>query len=478
MHISAFRLRKYKHLCFNVDLMANILKILLTGCMGCFPSLAHAQSTPDAERYVDEVLVDTGALQANIPDEKKLDALEARIQADPQNLDHYFAYSQMATQLRIYDKSAQMYERMLQIAPNLPRVKLELAMNYMQLQEHDRAKALIDEVMQGDLPTEVKRNLEPIITQLSEATKRHFMLGSVSMGMHYDTNANSAPRTGNVDVRFNNTPIEVSLTGGAREQQDVQVFGVAQAEHYYRINDNAKDDTQYLWHNSLTAYRNEYDTLDDLNVSLAAVRTGTVVNALDNTLRLTGDVGYTHITLERQTFQRHYLGELTAQYALNAAIRLQASSMITRRDFVNSDTNRTFELRDGYMRDHRLGLSYSITKNDIVESHVRYRREDTKRSYFDNHQYGVEAAYTHSFNNGVFTRAHADYNTSYFDAADLSISTKTRKEYAAETGLTLGVPVTDEVTATVAYQYRDVNSNIQNYDFDSHRISTGVNARF
>ncbi len=477
MHFAVMQLIKSKDLAINICLMRNLAQISMIMSAWCFASLAHAQQTPDTERFVDNAL-DTSVLQQYIPDETKLAALEARIQQDPRNLDHYFAYAQMATQLRAYNKSAQMYERMLKIAPDLPRVKLELAMNYMQLQEHERARALIDDVLEGDLPTEVKRNLEPVIEQIQQATKRHFVSGSVSIGVHYDTNANSAPKDGFVDVRFNGTPVEIELSGASRAQHDAQIYGVAQADHYYRMNDKATDDTQYLWHNSITAYRNEYDTVDDLNISLASVRTGAAVNALENKLRVTGDIGYTHIALDKQTYQRQYLGEISAQYALNAAWRFRMRSNLIRRDFVNSDTNRTFDLRDGYVHEHRIGSSYSITQQDIIDVHLRYRREDTKREFFDNNQYGAGVAYIRSFNNGMFTRAHVDYNASYFDAADLTISTKDRKEYASEAGVTFGVPLTPEVTATVGYQYRDVNSNIRNYDFDNHRVTTGLSAQF
>lgn len=457
--------------------MRHLTKICIILCIWCHAHLLSAQQTPDAERFVDTAL-DTSILQQYIPDESKLNALEVKVNAEPRNLDHYFAYSQMATQLRAYDKAAAMYERMLRIAPDLPRVKLELAMNYMQLQEHERARRLIDEVLRGDLPTEVRQNLEPIIKQVRQAAQRHFFSGSVSVGLHFDSNANSAPRDGFVDVRFNNQPINIELSEGSRRQSDAQIYGVAQAEHFYRFNKKATDDTQYLWHNSITAYRNEYDTVDDLNISLGAIRTGAVINALDNRLRLAADVGYTHITLNKQTYQRQYLGEISAQYALNAAWRMRMRSNITQRDFVNSDTNRTFDLRDGYSQEHRLGMSYSITQKDIIDVHTRYRREDTQRDFFDNHQFGGGAAYIHSFDSGVFTRAHVDYIASYYNAADLSINIKDRKEYASEGGVTVGVPLAPEVTGTVAYQYRDVNSNIQNFDYDSHRISAGVNVRF
>jgi outer membrane protein assembly factor BamA len=67
---------------------------------------------------------------------------------------------------------------------------------------------------------------------------------------------------------------------------------------------------------------------------------------------------------------------------------------------------------------------------------------------------------------------------SVYDKADFLISTQTRHDNEASAGLTLGKRINDTVSATIGYQYRDVDSNIENYSYDNHRFLAAITARF
>ncbi len=436
---------------------------------------AWAQVVDD--RYIDRV-VDTSGLREHIPDEEKLGLLEQVIAADPRNLDNYYDYATLATTLREYDKAAVMYERMLAIVPNLPRIKLELAMVEMRRRQFDKAEDLIEDALSGDVPEQVRKNLEPVLAQLEEATKTHHFSGSLSFGAHHDTNANSAPESNQVNVVIAGQELPFTLDENFRGRRDAQFFLSSSLTHEYRHPKEIAEGIGFAWQSSGTYYHNEYDNFDELNIQLGAVRTGPVFTGIGGKLRTGLSAGYNHIILDNQTYQRQYIGELSLQYALDATKRLRLIATETIRDYVNANNNRGLDARDGDVKEVRAGATFTVTPRDFLDVEVRFRNEDTERIFFDNRQAGVTGSYTHQFNDGWYSRAHIGLRSTNYDAPDPSISSKVRKEKEFTAGASVGKSFAENVTGTVGYDYRDVDANITNYSYDNHRFSSTLGWRF
>ena len=445
----------------------------------CLLSAAHAQ---EVERYVERV-VDTSTLQAHIPDDTKLAALEQQIAAQPRNLDHYFNYATLATTLREYEKAAAMYERMLSIAPDLPRIKLELAMVYMQQQRFDQAERMIEDALGDNAPEQVRRNIDPILEQIKAATRQHHFSGSLSMGAHHDSNANSAPGNDTLAFRLNNgsgTPqdILINLDKPFQAKQDAQFFTAASLNHTYRLKQKLAKESTLAWTSSATYYHNEYDNLDELNIQLASVRTGPTLTTANGALKVGASAGYNHIILDNHSYQRQYIGELSLHYMLDATKRLRLIATSTTRDYINSPTNRELDLRDGDVKQLRAGLGISVSKRDYVDAELTLRNEDTKRIFFDNRSAALNITASHQFDEGWFMQGNTGIKSTNYNKPDPSISLKTRKELEFTAGASVGKQFDNKVTATVGYEYRDIEANITNYSYDNHRVSSTLGVRF
>jgi Tetratricopeptide repeat len=422
--------------------------------------------------------VDTSGIRAELPDEAKLQEIEASIRAEPQNLDHYYAYATMAAQIREYDKAASMYQRMLTVAPDLPRVKLELAMTYMQLKRFDDAERLVDEVLKGDIPPEVRRNLEPMKAQLQEATRRHVWGGSVATGLYADSNANAAPNNGIVTLRFAGEELPFELSKDGKKRSDMQAFAVANVTHQYRPQKELSEGVQAGWQSSASYYRNQYRNLSNLNIQVASVRTGPTITAMDGKLQAGATAGYNFITLDGHSYQRQYVGELTLGYVVDAATRLRLIPSKEWRDYINAPTINSFTLRDGQAEQVRFGVTHQLTDKDTLDAEVTIRREGTQRRFFDNHQQEIRVGYTRELEQGWFAGADASLRTTEYDQPDFAISTKQRKEQEWSAGVNVGKSFENNVTATAGYEYRDVNANISNYRYTNHRVNTSLGYRF
>ncbi len=447
------------------------MRMLMKSCVVMVPLLLSGWPVPS-------IALDVSIISDHLPGLEKLDQLEREIQNDPGNLDHYFHYATMATELREYDKAASMYERMLSAVPNLPRVKLELAMIYMRQQRYEQAQTLLNQVLEGEVPPKVRENLEPMLAELDRATRRHLFSGSLALGAQYDSNANAAPESGIINIRIAGQELPFELDGNSDKQSDLQGFTALTLNHEYRHPDEVTDGVKAGWQSTASHYMNEYDNRDELNVTVTSISTGPTLTALDGRLRTGLKAGYNHITLDNHTYQRQYTGEISAQYALDAATRFRVILTEELRDYVNSPDVRTLDRRDGDARQARIGVTYLYTPQDIFDAQLRVRSEDTKQHFFDNHLQDYSLSYTRQFEENIFTRAHTGFRATDYHAPDPSVSLRTRKEKEWRAGVMVGKTFDGNVTATLGYDYLDVDANITNYSYDNHRISTTVGVRF
>jgi opacity protein-like surface antigen len=337
---------------------------------------------------------------------------------------------------------------------------------------------LVDEVLAGEVPPDVRRNLVPIKSQLQEATRRHIWGGSVATGIYADSNANAAPDSGIVTLRFAGQELPFELNKDGKKRSDLQAFAVANVTHQYRYPKELSQGVHAGWQSSATYYRNQYRDLNSLNIQVASVRTGPTVTALDGKLQAGATAGYNFVTLDGNTYQKQYIGELTLGYVVDAATRLRLIPSKEWRDYVNAPTINSFTLRDGQAEQVRFGVTHQLTDKDTLDAEVTIRRESTQRRFFDNHQQELNVSYTRDLESGWFAGANTGIRTTEYDRPDLSISAKQRKELEWSAGASVGKTFEHNITANAGYEYRDVNSNISNYRYTNHRVMSTVGYRF
>ena len=114
---------------------------------------------------------------------------------NPANLDLAFAYAGLSAKLGDLEAAAGTYEAMLLRAPAAARVRLDLAATYYRLGAYAAAKEHFEAVVQSpETPAPVRENIARYLAAIAQrkGVKNGFS-GSVSLGLRYQSNANSAP---------------------------------------------------------------------------------------------------------------------------------------------------------------------------------------------------------------------------------------------------------------------------------------------
>lgn len=407
--------------------------------------------------------------------ETQLITLKQQIEHNPGNLDNYFAYAQIAAAYGKLEEAKDAYLHMLAVEPGLHRVKLDLGMVYLRMGDEKAAKRLFDEVLATNPPESVANNIKRVIAQAKQTYGRTRINAAVSLGYNYDTNANSAAGTGY--ITFND--ISIPLADDSRKQKDGQVFAAASLQHHYWFRNKSGDTNASVnkyWHSSATMYRADQERLKEQNIQAFIFQTGPAfeVKKLKTIFNLTG--GYQHVDLDGRSYLDITSAEASAAYNYSQALSLTSSLVFEDRNFINSPRVSTYKDRSGSAYQTKFGLNYKAGKNDFYSASIGYRKEETKQAYYDNSQWILEGSYTHVFPYDIFASLALDYRESRYGGPDPLISLATiREDEDAIAGITLGKRWKHNITYVLGYQFRRVDSNQQNYDYSSHRVSVGLN---
>lgn len=412
--------------------------------------------------------------QSLAPTPELLETLSEQVKKDPQNLDHYFDYAQTAAALGKFDDAIQAYQHMLSVDASLQRVKLDLALLYVRTGRLKEANLLFNEVLDTNPPEPVKRNIHQVMKTVKTELEKHRFSGSIAVGYAFDTNANSAPRSG--EVTF--LDISLPLEGNNLRQSDGQFFSAATLQYRYRFS-HPPHGTILDWNVRGTGYQGSQVNVDTLDIAVLGVKTGPTIELKKYKTKLALEGGYQKVTLDYDDYLNLVSTDLSLQYGYSKDISLFSIFTYEDRHFMNTPNSSTYADRTGNAYQVKFGLNNIITSKDFVSATATLRRENTRKNYLDNDQIDLNTSYTHQFTEDVFINAYAGHRWSFYDGPDAFISANvTRKDKEAYTGLTLGKELHNHIVLSLGYQYRYVASTLQNYEFDNHRTLATIGWSF
>jgi tetratricopeptide (TPR) repeat protein len=393
--------------------------------------------------------------------------------SNPDDLDLNFTYANLAMQLGKYDAAIAAYERMLIMAPDLDRVKLDMALAYARLGNYAQARTLFDEVLDKDPPEEVKANVNALIKQMDDAQKSHAFDMTVVGGINFDSNANASPSSNQVDL----FGISVALQGTNLTQDDYHFFTAVTGNHHYTL----PQQEGHRITNTLGAYKTKQHTLSSIDVTVLSARSAFAYNLPKHYGggRLTPTVGFDDINLGGMNYQDTLYGQLGFDQPLSQAFSLSGAYRYEKRTFFNTPTNTTVSERTGRAQEQRLSAKVMVTPSDMVDIGIRMRQERTRRLRHDNRQQEVTLSHLHLFGQGVFLNTQGSIRQAHYKGVDTLVNPNTiRRDLERAITITLGKQLTPALTIAGAYQYRRVGSNLQNFAYTNQRTSLSLAYRF
>lgn len=425
---------------------------------------------------------DEFSLDEHLPRSDILTELKKKIAAEPDNLDDYYEYAKQAESRNKWDQAGWAYRQMLDRDNSLHRVRLDLSLVEIQRGHLREARECLETVAGTNPPETVKKNIAAVLTQLDAIEgKGHRFDGAVSTGVNSDTNANSAPSTGNVTI-FDTT---IPLGAGAREKSDAQGFVSLNMNHAYGFGEIGNN-WLLRWQSGGGVFMTNQRSLDELNLQVYSLRSGPEFIYAPLRLRTGLMLGYNHLMLDEQSYLRNPRGEFSVQIPLDEELTASAGYLLEHRGFVNSDTVATYEDRSGLARQGQFGLKYLFSAQSQWEAEVTLRREDAKQNYNANDSIGFALSHTYAFSDdilqgwlqGMFTYARAARKNTGYQIADAFIGSNVRRDDENSYQFNIGKKFRNGIILSTGVSYTDVKSNIQNYRYDNYRYSVTVTKPF
>jgi tetratricopeptide (TPR) repeat protein len=401
------------------------------------------------------------------PSADNLNALYLQVLADPENLDLNYDYADMAVALGDDDAALAAYERMLMVAPNLPRVKLDMGAVYIRMGNLVEARRLFNEVLATNPPQEVKNTVAQLMDQLDAKLSSHKLSGSLSGGITMDSNANSAAGAGRVTL----FDVSIPLDDTSRAVGDTQTFSAATVAHTYTL----PSQSGHMWKTEGLLYKTWQEKLGNLNLTVQSVRAGPefMVPALKGKIGL--GLAYSDINLGGFNYLDLVTKDIRTEHVLSDKVMLTTAYAHENRQFKNTRTNSSFGLRTGRANEEKVGLKIALGPSDMLDLGLQFRQEKAVAKYNSNRQAGLTVTHTHIFSNGVFLGVMGALRKTQYKALDPSISNqRIREDSERSYTVSMGKSLSKTVAAIGAYQYKDISSNLQNYDYENDRVTFNV----
>lgn len=409
--------------------------------------------------------------EEKIAAEKKLEELFSKVTKNPDDLDINFQYAQLATKLNKYDEAIAAYERMLIVNPNLSRVKLDMALVYMKSGSFGQAKSLFEDVMSQDPPKTVQDNIESLMAVVRKAEKKHYFNGSVTLGFNSDSNASATPATGAVDLFGVSIPLDGSSQAASDDHRFVSLTGT----HTYILPSKKR----HIWKTDGAIYKTHQSSIGTLDLTVFSLKTGPTFNIPKLRTKIGFDIGYSDTHLARRSYQETISESMKIEHFMTPKVSVNLSWAHENRRFKNSPSATTYELRNGHANEQKFGATISLSKNDVITTGFTLRQEHTKTKYNTNRQESWNISHTHIFPKDYFLNTSATLKRSHYKGIDVLVSpTVIRSDFERNISFTLGKKITPKLTGSVSYQWRNIDSSIQNYGYKNERLGVNVSYSF
>ena len=409
--------------------------------------------------------------------EARREVLFQQMLVQPDNLDVAFEYASLSVEAGDLEAAVSTLERMLIYAPGVPRLQLELGVLYYRLGSHETARGYFEGAMSGgNAPAEVVEKVKLYLDAIDRALRPTTLTASLYTGGRWQSNANSAP--GSRTVVLNGLPF--TLDDNAVGQDDFSIFAIGNV--LYSLDMQSQGDRFDIEVSTFNAWYVEQTQID---TNLLEVTAGPNFNmarfgiedtylgiyALGNGVLLGGD-GYfatagggvrlaTKPTLQTEVFAK---GEYRHRW------------------FNDTNARPTASEREGDQFTGLLAFRYLFSSSVSGTIAGRVAREETRRDYLDNWEYGAQGQFNVLFDAPVFmppypwaVSLNAGYLHRDYDDPDPIINAfASQKDDEYWIGGTLNMPVHQNIAVMPQVEYRKVDSNYPTRDYDAFTAMLGL----
>ncbi len=402
------------------------------------PETAHAddqlaQASTDVERTIEAGLEDLELAREAMFKNMGLDTLEhevtfADVLADPDNIEINILYARTQILKGRLDRAQAALERVLLKRPDLHYVRMLYAVVVYRLGNFVEAEGIFNIILSSDISAENKLQANKYLYDIKAKKRRTKFTLSTAMGIHYDSNKNSAPKSG--DLLLLNTLISDT----SKEESDTGVLVSASLE----VRHDLGLQRAHELYGKINLTTDQQATQDDLDLIVGRIDLGGVIVSDLGTF----DVSVNHNRINLS--QNFYLMENGAKFRWDALggnkFRPYFEQKIQNQLYRTSHNSSASE-KNGLNMEARIGTKITFSPISLLDIHAMAGKKKAIEKYNAYDKIGVGAAYTRLFEKGLFLVGQGSYQVDSYKENDAFISSIPRRDAKALLRVMGGMPL-------------------------------------
>lgn len=367
-------------------------------------------------------------------------------------------------------------ERILLMEPQLHDVRVLYGFVLYRLGLFDRARYELElAIASGKLPATLRAEAETYLNRIKYEQRTTRGAITVTTGIEWDQNRNQSPSSG--IILFQDIPFSAS----PRVSDAAHVLSVQG-----RLAHDLGSQEGHTLHADAGYYRSDKFEFDSLDLDALSVALGGTwySGKWSVTPRVRGGLFW----LDGDDYLRTLGGEVEVAYRFNPRLKSFASVRVEDEDFRATPGFTSAVERSGTRWTTRGGVSWRLSPTQTVTLGGLYSNKDATRAYEAYDRYGVNAQHSWLLGRGAFSQIGAWAERSNYDANDPFVSANVREEWLYRGRATVGAPLSfflpgapegvKDINLIAQYEYENVDSNIANYDYKTHKVSVLLSKRF
>ncbi len=379
-------------------------------------------------------------------------------------------------------------ERILLLNPGIADVRVLHGLVLYRLGILNRARYELETALEADnlsldAREEAERYLENIKRLQSDTT------GSLTLttGFEWDHNRNQVTSSG--QVLFIGIPIDANQN----RISDFAHITSIQAAVKHDLGSQAGHTIQA----DLTYYRSDKDKVDTLDLDAIVATVG--ATAKFGRLSVTPSLRYGFFFLDGQEYLQSMGGEIDFSMYWKPSLRSYVTFRGEDEDFrvVTANSNRVTSalFREGRRMSLRAGTQWRYTPTLALRVEGLYMNKNGSEDASgdrsqDFNRYGLTVEHSALFKGGLFAIAAGQVESSDYAVAELFINpSRVREETLYRARATVGAPLSylaggidlpksvRDINLIAQYEYENVDANLLNYDYDTHKVSLLLSKR-